>query len=300
MDTVYLYGMISASTVHVLDPKFDYPQPNQYAEIKETLPSIGGEAVNSAIILSKLGVKTKLDGNWINPNNADKIFTLLKPYRIDTSRLTLRENYGTEEVVITDKTSRTVFGNYQAFHSGVKQWNDPHESDIQNAKYVALDPYFKQESLKVAELCFKNNKPYVTLDCRFDDFIAINSASVVVSHELRDQAYPRCDMFEVFKQYQEHCKGLVIFTFGSDELWYARPGQIIKKYTPYKIKPIDTTGAGDSFRAAITFGLLNNWDDDATVDFASAVAACVCLTMPHTLNAPDLVGVQRFMREYKK
>jgi hypothetical protein len=48
---VYLYGMISASTVHILDSNFNFPQLNEYAEIKDTLPSVGGEAVNSAIML---------------------------------------------------------------------------------------------------------------------------------------------------------------------------------------------------------------------------------------------------------
>jgi sugar/nucleoside kinase (ribokinase family) len=63
---------------------------------------------------------------------------------------------------------------------------------------------------------------------------------------------------------------------------------------------VDTTGAGDSFRSGIIYGLLNGWDDGKTVDFASAVAACVCLTMPHTLNAPGLDGVLKFIDEYGK
>ena len=71
MPEVYLYGMISPSTVYLLDEGFAFPQPNQYAEIKQSLPSVGGEAVNSAIMLSKLGVKTKLDGIWISQKHAD-------------------------------------------------------------------------------------------------------------------------------------------------------------------------------------------------------------------------------------
>jgi sugar/nucleoside kinase (ribokinase family) len=299
MYDVYLYGMISASTVYVLDADFEFPHPNEYAEIKQTLPSIGGEAVNSAIILSKLGVKTRLDGNWLNQKNADKIFALLKPFDIDLSRLTVTQDYGTEEIVIADKNSRTVFGNYADFHRGEKQWNSPHEEDVANAQMVGLDPYLKQESLAVAHMCVKNRKPYVTLDARYEDYVAQNAASVVISHELRNQAYPGGDMVQIFEKYQSCCKGLIIFTFGSDELWFARHGQHIKGYKPYQITPVDTTGAGDSFRGGIIYGLLNSWDDERTVDFASAVAACVCLTMPHTLNAPEKDGILQFMQEYE-
>jgi sugar/nucleoside kinase (ribokinase family) len=117
-----------------------------------------------------------------------------------------------------------------------------------------------------------------------------------ISHELRNRAYAGGDMASVFEQYHRNCKGLIIFTFGEDDMWYSRPHQSIKKYTPHKIQPVDTTGAGDSFRAGIIYGLLQSWDDEKTIDFASAVAACVCLTIPHTLGAPNLDGVLAFMK----
>lgn len=299
MYDVYLYGMISASTVHILDKDFVFPRPNEYAEIKQSLPSVGGEAANSAIMLSKLGIKSKLDGNWLNEKKADQVRNLLKPFDIDISRLTIKQNYGTEEVVITDKNSRTVFGNYASFHAGEKQWNIPHEIDIQNAAIISLDPFFKQESLSVAQMCVRNNKPYVTIDCRYEDFIAQHAEAVIISHELRDQAYRDSNMITVFNKYQEYCKGLIIFTFGGDEVWYARQGQQINKFKSYMIAPIDTTGAGDSFRSGIIYGMLHSWEDESIVDFASAVAACVCLTIPHTLNAPGLEGVLSFMKENK-
>ncbi|MFC1569238.1 carbohydrate kinase family protein [bacterium] len=296
---IYCYGMITPSTVYLLREDFKYPPPNEYGEIKQTIPSVGGEAVNSAIMLSKLGIKTKLDGNWLNPIYADKVKNLLKPFHIDISRLTEKQNYGTEEFVITDAESRTVFGNYASFHTGEKQWNTPQESDINNAKFVVLDPYFKQESLLVAQHCVKHDKPYVTLDCRYDDYLAQHADAVIISHELRNQAYTDSDINDVFSKYQEHCGGLIIFTFGSDELWVARRGQPIQQFKPYQITPVDTTGAGDSFRGGIAYGLFKEWDDEKTVNFASAVAANVCLTIPHALNAPGLDDILAFMEAHQ-
>jgi sugar/nucleoside kinase (ribokinase family) len=299
VDKVYLYGMISMSTVYVLDDDFVFPRPNEYAETAKSVSSIGGEAANSAIMLSKLGLKTKLDGNWLSEKNAAKIRNILKPFNIDITRLRTRLNYGTEEIVITDKNTRTVFGNYASFHKGEKQWNTPQETDIQNATFISLDPYFKNESFLAAELCVENQKPYVTLDCKYDDFLARNAEAVIISHELRDQAYKGENMREIFRNYQEYCRGLVIFTFGSDELWYGRREENIGKFKPYIIKPVDTTGAGDSFRAGVIYGLMKSWDDRSIVEFASAVSACVCLTFPHTLNAPGLDGIIEFMDKYK-
>ncbi|MBN2103346.1 carbohydrate kinase family protein [bacterium] len=295
---IYCYGMISPSTVFLIREDFQYPHPNEYAEIKQSLPSVGGEAVNSAIILSKLGIKIKLDGNWLNPARTDQVRRLLEPFNIDISRLTEKPDCGTEEIVIADTSSRTVFGNYASFHAGEKQWNSPCESDIRDAKFVVLDPYFRQESLLAAEMCAKHKKPFVTLDCRYDSPLAKQAEAVIISHELRGEAYPDANMKDIFKKYQENCKGLIIFTFGSDNLWIARQGQPVHKFKPYQIKPVDTTGAGDAFRGGIAYGLFRGWKDEKTVDFASAVAACVCLTVPHTLNAPDLDGILTFMDTY--
>ncbi|MBN1782659.1 carbohydrate kinase family protein [bacterium] len=293
----YCYGMISPSTVFVLREDFMFPAANQYAEIRKTIPSIGGEAANSAIVLSRLGAGVKLDGNWMNPVYADQIRNLLGPFHIDISRLAERQGYGTEEVVISDKVTRTVFGNYAAFHAGEKQWNDPDEEDIKTASCAALDPYFREESRLAAALCVKHHVPYVTLDCRYDDAMARHAAAVSISHELRDQDYPDEPWDGLFKKYQDHCSGLVVFTFGSDALWYGRRNGPVQQFEPYPVIPVDTTGAGDAFRGALAYGVLNKWEDKKIVGFASAVAACVCLTMPHALNAPTLEQVHRFIKE---
>jgi hypothetical protein len=63
MYDVYLYGMISASTVHILDEGFDFPRPNLFAEIKQTLRSDGGKKVNQASIYS--GYKNSTQVNAI-------------------------------------------------------------------------------------------------------------------------------------------------------------------------------------------------------------------------------------------
>jgi sugar/nucleoside kinase (ribokinase family) len=301
MHDVYVYGMLSPSAVHLLDDRFSFPRPNEYAEIARTYPSIGGEAINSAIVLSRFGVKTKLDGIWINKKAEPGIRQLLAPFDIDLSRLTVKEGeYGTMEVVISDRHSRTVFGNYASFHDGERQWNTPVEEDIRAAALVVLDPYHKQESRMVAEWCVRHGKPFVTHDVRHDDYIAEHAAAAIISHELRDQAYREAELETLFQTYLDRCRGLTVFTFGSDALWYARPNQSKRAFHPYKITPLDTAGAGDAFRGAVAYGLLKHWNDEAVIDFASATAACVCLTIPHALNAPDLEGVRRFMDDHKR
>jgi len=291
--------MIAPSTVLMIRDDFVFPPPNGYAEIARTVQSIGGEAANSAIVLARLGLVTKLDGCWVNRRSAERVIGTLADYGIDVSRLTTTDTESADEVVIADGESRTVFGNYAGFHGGARQWNEPRPEDIAEAAMVCMDPWFGPEGVLAARLCVQHGKPYVTLDSPYDDFIAQNAAAIVISQELRDQAYADRDMVEVFGKYLETCAGLVIFTFGSSELWYARRGGERVTARPYAIEPLDTTGAGDSFRGAIGYGLLKGWPDERVVDFASAVAALVCMTMPHALNAPDLAAVEAFIEARK-
>lgn len=91
----------------------------------------------------------------------------------------------------------------------------------------------------------------------------------------------------------------MVFTFGSDALWYSRAGGERKTHRPYHVDVVDSTGAGDAFRGGIAFGISQGFSDEQTVDFASAVAACVCRTVPHALNAPSLEAVSIFIEEHR-
>ena len=68
-------------------------------------------------------------------------------------------------------------------------------------------------------------------------------------------------------------------------------------FQPYKIPPVDTTGGGDAFRAGVVYGMLKGWEDEKTIQFASAVAAIVCTRSPGVLNSPTYDEVIQFIEE---
>ncbi len=300
MEKAYCYGMVSPSTALFLADGFSYPAANSYAEVVLSLLSVGGEAANSAVVLAKFGVSTLLDGVWIAASRRDQVFSMLAPFGIDLSLLNIVEAGGTAETIIADGRTRTVFGNYAAFHSGPRQWNEPSEQAIRDADIVCLDPYFKTESRRAAEICVQNGVPYVTHDARHDDYIGVNAAAVIVSHELTGTQYRGRDPRELFADFRGACSGLVVFTFGGDELWYGRRDGESRRFLPYPITPVDSTGAGDAFRGAVAYGLVHGWADDRVITFAAAVAAQVCLTRPHALGLPDLEIVSAFMADQSR
>lgn len=202
---VYVYGMISFSRLNILDKHFSFPSPNSYAEVFKTYHIPVGEALNAAIILSKFGVKTKLDGNWLGD-------------------------------AYSDGKTRTIFGNYcQVLFGNKRQWNKASTCEIKKSDIVSIDPFLVKESERAARICVKYEKPYVTIDCPPDSFICKNASAVVISEDYLLNNLKIRNFKKIIKSYLNNCNGLVIMTFGNKELYYGRKGQKVKKFLPYNI-----------------------------------------------------------------
>lgn len=293
--SVFSYGVVSSSTLYSIPGTF--PAAQGYAEIEDVRYMTGGEAANSSIVLSRLGVRVKLDGNWLGDNhNGKQTRDLLSDYGIDTSRLPLRKGYeGVQEVIFTAGNTRTIFGTYARLLDE-EAWNMPRESDIRRAKAVCLDPFFGRPASRIAELAFDSGIPVVTVDCKYGDPLLKYVSATVIAESYISENYADRDPTALFSDYQAATNGLTVFTFGDAPIWYARPDETVKYAQPYSITPVDTTGGGDSFRAGIVYGFLNGWNDDKVIDFAAAVAAITCTRFPGVLNAPTLDEVFDFMR----
>lgn len=292
---VYAYGVIASSTLYSIRGKF--PAAEGYAEIDDVRCVTGGEAANSSIVLSRLGARVKLDGSWLGDDeNGRRTKALLSEYRIDTSRLALREGCsGAREVVFAAEDTRTIFGTYGRLLEKA-EWNRPDEGDIVQARVVCLDPFFARSSFRVAEIASHAKIPVVTVDCRFDDPLLGHASAVVIAESYLRDNYPDRDPEDLFADYRAATGGLVIFTFGNRPVRYASAKGPVKQFQPYAIDPVDTTGGGDAFRAGIVHGFLHGWDEDRTVAFAAAVAAIICTRFPGVLNAPTAEEVSDFLR----
>lgn len=295
---VYSYGVVSSSTLYTVSGAF--PGPDGYAEIDDEVSMIGGEAANSSIVLSRLGVRVKLDGNWLGNDAAGRhTRALLDDHQIDTSRLRLLDNYrGVRETVVAAAGTRTIFATYgRLLKAG--DWNMPIEEDVVRAKVVCLDPFFREASRRAAGIAFNAGIPVVTVDCLHDDPLLCHASVAVISEAFIRGNYPGHAIEDLWQAYVESTDGLVALTFGERDILLGRRGSGIKAMPAYPVEAIDTSGAGDSFRAGVVYGLLQGWGDMETIDFAAAVAGIVCTRTPGTLNSPGLDEVLAFMRAHK-
>lgn len=293
---VYLYGMVVLTTSFLL--KDSYPGPDSYGEITKRFQACGGETGTAAVVLSGLGARVHMDGNHLGTRTYPALSKYYKSIGVDISSMTYDKHYeGLEDFVMTAKESRTCFGTFQSYFSDPEngRWNMPKESDIKKAKAVGIDPFFFSASMQAALICHKLNKKYVTIDCRYDNPIHRYSEVNVVSNEYLHQQYAGEDLEALFAQYTSASDGLVIFTFGANELMYGRKGQEIKRFKPFTLDVVSTLGAGDSFKAGAVYALSQDMSDDQLVAFASATAGSALTHYPIVESPPNMEKVNTIL-----
>lgn len=308
MPDVYCFGHVSTGVIVRLKGRF--PAPDGYAEVAETLENHSGEATGSALVLARLGASVAIEGNWIGDTpQCRRTLEFLRSRGIDCAGLVVKPGYsGVNEIVVSDGDSRTVFGRYCDLLFTTPQWEPPSVERIRASRVVCVDPAFGETTLLVARKAKAAGKPLVTCDARADSELARLADVVAVSGEMMEREYPQAmrdpaARERLFAEYVEHCPGLVVFTAGSQPLWYARgsaaqpgPGRAAPgvrcEQPPFPVEVVDSAGAGDSFRGGLIYGMLRGWSDADTVRFACAVAALICTTAPGCVNPPTIEQVR--------
>ena len=287
MADAYLYGMILATNSFKV--KGDFLVPDSYSELSEKHRLPGGETGSCATILAGLGVDVKIDGNHIGKNVAPLIRKFYEERKVDISSLCFDLNYdGLEDYVVIGTGSNASFGTTYDFHrNGEKRWNIPKEGDIAGCKVAAIDPFFEDGTEAAAELCNFYGRPYVTIDCRHDEFVFRHAAVTIISSSGLKKKYPGKTPEEAYSLLTENGEGLVIMTAG-DNIIYGRRGGEMNTRIPFTVDSICTVNADDAFKAGCVYGLLKGMTDDELVCFATACATVAVTKFPMALNTPKL------------
>ncbi|HSF84212.1 MAG TPA: carbohydrate kinase family protein [Acidimicrobiia bacterium] len=293
MHDVYAYGMIAPSTL--LELEDDYPPPAGYAELAEVHPSIGGEAAGTAIVLARLGVATKLTGVRLGRDeHSARTIDVLEAAGVDCSAIrTDGDRPPVTEIVVTSGESRTVFGTYRRFSTD-RAWEAPSRADVERSRIVCVDPFFEGDSLQVVRWCEDGGVPYVTIDAPPTSEIARLAEVLIISEEFATRTIggqPR----DLLDAYTAQCRGLVVVTQGAKRFLSGRSGQPPQEHSTFSVPVRDTTGAGDSFRAGIIYGMLRGLDTLQLMQTATAVAALVCQRVPGVVNSPTEWELESFL-----
>jgi len=287
----YLFGQVLGTHSFLL--RGGFLQPDEYSEIDAQYFLPGGETGTACTVLSSLGVNVRMDGTHIGTEVAPMLTEFYKDMSVDISPLKFVEDTpGVMDYVVIAGLVRSPMGRFQTlFSNDTRWWSVPREEDIIGCRAASIDPFFRAESDRVAELCVKHNIPYVTIDSTHDSFLHRNAAVNVVSGECLGWHYQGMEREDVLALMQENTDGLTIITAGGGEMLYGRKGESIKRMKPFSVEVKSTLGAGDTYKAGCVYALLHGMSDDELVRFASACSGVAISRFPLPLNPPTIEEV---------
>ena len=284
----YLFGQVLGTHSFLL--KGEFLKPDEYSEIDAQYFLPGGETGTACTVLSSLGVNVRMDGTHIGTEVAPMLREFYKDKSVDLSPLQFVDNDpGVMDYVVIAGIVRSPMGRFQTlFGEDRRWWSVPREEDIVGCRAASIDPFFRAESDRVAEICVKHGIPYVTIDSMHDSYLHRNAAINVVSGECLSWHYQGRSREEVMALMQANTDGLTIITAGGGEMLYGRRGEEIRRMKPFSVEVRSTLGAGDTYKAGCVYALLHGMSDEETVRFASACSGVAISRFPLPLNPPTL------------
>jgi len=94
---------------------------------------------------------------------------------------------------------------------------------------------------------------------------------------------------------RQSCPGTVVVTEGTRGSIGWEEGAYVRSRA-YKVKNVDTTGAGDAFHTGYIYGLLHGYNLAERLRFGSAVAALKCTRRGARAGIPTLARVKSFLK----
>jgi ribokinase len=167
------------------------------------------------------------------------------------------------------------------------------DGDFAGVGLVVLDSVLDAAAVVIARQAHARGIPVCANDVRADSplaplcTIAINSTDLTDWIGDRTQIAPERLLGAGVRTMIETAGTQGCHVFSTDGSTFHQPA--------FPIEAIDTTGAGDAFRAGIAHGMLRGWSLPEAVRFASAVAALNCLALGACEQPPPLSAVNSLL-----
>ena len=128
-----------------------------------------------------------------------------------------------------------------------------------------------------------------------DDPLLLACSHVIASAEALRGGTAAKDLRPALRKLGEGFKGFLAFTDGADGVYWLEGGEV-RHMPAFKVKAVDTLGAGDVFHAAFAFHLVETSDVIAAMRFASAAAAIKCTRFGGLMGAATRAEVDNFLK----
>lgn len=302
-------GQCSLDNLFIVD---SFPEVDTKKEVIEWTTAGGGPVATALASLSRLGIDCSFYGIAGDDEAGQKIADSLKAEKVDISGLITRPGaYSQVAFISIEKSSgkRTIFWKRPSAEPLSPQ--ELPDDFLDNMDFLLVDGLMAEASIHAAKTAKEKGVP-VMLDAGKVREGMIELAHlcdyVVASEEFaREFIYPEDKKFSgglerralldddgVATKLKSFGAKAVTITLGNKGS-ISVSGNTVFQTPAFTVDVVDTTGAGDVFHGGYIYGLLQKWDIQKAVRFASAFAALKCRKLGGRAGIPTLKEVKAFL-----
>jgi sugar/nucleoside kinase (ribokinase family) len=268
------------------------PEQDGHTRVFHDEEFIGGEAANTATILSGLGVDTCLMGNALGDDRRGALFLdAIQAYALDAQRIDVDSSIETgHAIVLSDSEgARSICGCFPDLKS-----RNLTAADLEGFALLSVDPFLGDQAVAAAQLAREMGLGVFSIELSPDHPMAgycdvvINSAGFMRRHKMDDPTDVAVGLLKVGVK-------TVVITQGAQGCRVFQDTGNCFEQAAYSVAVCDTTGAGDGFRAGLIYGYVNGWTLSRSVQFASGSAALACTKMGGAGHGVDAGQVAQLM-----
>jgi len=300
---VIVYGLVCLDVIWRVP---HLPPLGRAVRIQEERKVIGGEAANTAIALSRWGVRVALLGNALGDDDEGRLLRSLLARDapgVDAHFLGTAPDTDTlvPVLVATPDGQKTIFGRDRT------RLRFPVLSPelARSAAVFTADGSAGSAGERACEVASRVGM-FVIVTNYSEDLVGGTRAAIsVVSADDVEAGNSPAEWTTFAGGLRDRCGATVILTCGERGCFLAeRNGRREEaRHFPACAAPrmVDSTGAGDVFRAGLIYGRLHGWDLQDTIRFSSAAAALGCGEMGGWAGVrpiPEILAFQRVASTY--
>ncbi|MGI9860623.1 sugar kinase [Moorella naiadis] len=308
MPEVVSFGILVADLIAY--PIKELPEKGKLVLAERMQLSTGGGAANTAVGLKKLGIDVAIIGRVGTDGLGDFVINKLNEAGLNTAGIKRDPDKGTCScMVLVHPDGERSFIYYHGANTSLKA-EDVDFSLLKGCKvfhvgYALFLPSFdgppagellkkiqQRGCLTVVDTAWDNEGKWMTTLEPYLPYTDVFLPSLNEAQMLSGKEEPP-EIAQFFLDCGVKVVGIKLGSQGS----YVQ-SQEEKIWAPhFKVNPVDTTGAGDSFVAGFIAGLVKGWPLEQVARFANAVGALATTGLGATAGVKDMETTLRFMEK---
>ena len=270
--------------------------PGQAISGNRLTVSPGGKGANQAVAAARLGADVMMVGCIGDDVYGQLVLKALKENNVDSTYVKVLpgENSGTAHITVAEDDNTIIV--IKAANDLVspelidEAWEDISKADmvlLQHEIPAATNAYVIEKCAAHGEPVLLDPAPVAPVPQALLDkitYLTPNEHEAAILFAGKGKA-------DILDQSQ----GKVIMTLGSKGVAYAEKGQVIT-VPGFKVKPVDTTGAGDTFNGAFAVARANGKSMQESISFANAAAALSVQKLGAQGGMPYLHEVEEMLK----